>query len=222
MNILVISTHPDDETLGCGGTILKHKSNGDNVSWIIATSPHVPAWSEETVAGKLREVEAVSKAYGMDDVSRLEFPSAMLDTLPMNEVIRSLDSKISDVRPEIGYLVHGGDVHSDHQVISNAALAVLKPFKMGKFGVRKVLAYETLSSTDAAYQAPGSAFLPNVYMDISAFIDRKIAIMEIYESECQADPLPRGPSAIKALARFRGATIGAEYAEAFVLIREIG
>lgn len=222
MKVLVISTHPDDETLGCAGTILKHKKNKDSVYWIIATSPHTPTWSEEIISKKFQEIEAVSKAFNMDNVDKLGFPAALMDTLPITEVINSLDSKISEINPDVVYLVHHGDVHTDHQVVFNATLAVLKPFKMVKFGVKRILAFETLSSTDAAHLTPSSAFLPNIFVDISDFIDGKLEIMGIYESEFQSDPLPRGKSAISALARFRGATIGTEYAEAFMLIREIG
>jgi LmbE family N-acetylglucosaminyl deacetylase len=87
--------------------------------------------------------------------------------------------------------------------------------------VRRVLCYETLSSTEAAPSRPDRAFIADVFSDITPFLDRKIEMMGLYESEAQADPFPRGPSAIRALARYRGATIGVEYAEAFMLIREL-
>ena len=222
MKVLVISTHPDDETLGCAGTLLKHKKNEDSLHWIIATTPHTPKWSEEVIVRKELEIETVSGAYRMDSVQKLGFPTVMLDTLPITDVIGALETKISKINPDIIYLVHGGDVHTDHQVVFNATLAVLKPFKMSRIGVKKILAFETLSSTDAAYQSPSSAFLPNIYIDISDFMDDKLDIMRKYESEAQPDPMPRSNSAITALARFRGATIGTEYAEAFMLIREIG
>ena len=128
---------------------------------------------------------------------------------------------IASVRPEVVYLVHEGDVHTDHRAVFMAAMSVLKSFYMKRENVRRVLSYETLSSTEAAVPSHTRSFTPDVYCDITPYIDRKTAIMALYASEAQPDPLPRGPSAIRALARYRGATIGVEYAEAFKLIREI-
>jgi LmbE family N-acetylglucosaminyl deacetylase len=221
MKVLVISTHPDDETLGCAGTILKHKNNGDSVHWIIATSPHTPAWSDETIARKKQEIETVSATYNMDNVYKLGFPAAMLETLPLTEIIKALETRISEINPDVVYLVHGGDIHSDHRVTFNAATSAIKSFKMADLGIKRILCFETLSSTEAGPQIPVSAFTPNVFVDISDFIDQKIEIMNLYATEVQDDPLPRGPAAIKALARYRGATIGVQYAEAFMLIREL-
>jgi hypothetical protein len=118
-------------------------------------------------------------------------------------------------------LIHQGDIHTDHFAAFTATLSVLKSFYMNRFGVRRVLSYETLSSTEAAPAHPGRVFIPGVYSDISPYIEEKIRIMQLYDSEIHADPLPRGPSAIRALARYRGATIGVPYAEAFMPIREV-
>ena len=103
----------------------------------------------------------------------------------------------------------------------NATLAVLKPIYMEALGVRRVLSYETLSSTEEAPPGIGQAFVPNILSDITPHVDRKIEIMNLYETEIHPDPLPRGPSAIRGLARYRGATRGVEYAEAFMLVREL-
>ena len=100
-------------------------------------------------------------------------------------------------------------------------MSVLKPFYMARLGVKRVLCYETLSSSDAAPPRWERAFVPNVFAEITPYIDRKIEIMRMYESEIHEDPMPRGPSAIRALARFRGAIISAQYAEAFILVREL-
>jgi LmbE family N-acetylglucosaminyl deacetylase len=100
-------------------------------------------------------------------------------------------------------------------------MSVLKPFYMQRRGVRRVLGYETLSSTDAAPPRSDRAFVPNVFSDITPYIDRKLEVMALYATEVQPEPMPRSASAIRALARFRGSTISAEYAEAFTLIREV-
>jgi LmbE family N-acetylglucosaminyl deacetylase len=221
MNVLVIAAHPDDETLGCGGTLLKHVSAGDEVSWLVVTQAHEPQWPSETIDLKAEEVERVASAYGFARYERLGFPSSRLDVTPRAQLIDAIARVIEQCRPSVVYVVHAGDVHGDHADVFDATLVVLKAFRMRTLGTRRVLAYETLSSTDAAPPAPERVFMPTVFSDMTDFLERKLEIMALYESEAQADPLPRGPSAIRALARLRGATIGVEYAEAFRLVREL-
>lgn len=221
MRVAVISVHPDDETLGCGGTLLKHKGAKDDLFWLIATQASLPKWSAEVLERKSKEIEKVAKAYGVTKFFKLGFPATRLDQVPQTEMMTPLREILETVKPEIVYLIHAGDIHTDHHAFFNATLSVLKPFYMRQLGVRKILSFETLSSTDAAPPHPSRAFIPNVFCDITPYIDRKIEIMSAYETETQADPMPRGPSAIRALARFRGATIGVDYAEAFMLLREI-
>ncbi|HKG45145.1 MAG TPA: PIG-L deacetylase family protein [Pyrinomonadaceae bacterium] len=221
MRILVIAPHPDDETLGCGGSLLKHKSNGDSLSWLVATRGHEPQWSAEVLEQKEREISAVAAAYGFDNTFRLNFPAIKLDKVPMEEIIAAVRDAVTDAKPDCVYLNHCGDVHSDHRVLFEATMSVLKPFYSGKHGVKRVLSYEVFSSTDAAPVNPARAFLPNVFIDVSEFIETKLEIMALYESELQASPLPRALDSLRALARVRGATIGVEYAEAFMLVREV-
>ena len=221
MRVLVICAHPDDETLGCGGTMLKHVAAGDELTWAIATQAHEPQWSRETIELKAVEVDRVAEAYGVARHVRLGFPSSRLDVTPRSELMAAVGGVVEQARPELVYVVHPGDVHGDHADVFEATLGVLKAFRMGTLGVRRVLAYETLSSTDAAPPSPARAFLPTVFSDVSDRLERKLEIMAFYESEAQPDPLPRGPEAIRALARLRGATVGVRYAEAFTLVREL-
>jgi LmbE family N-acetylglucosaminyl deacetylase len=169
---------------------------------------------------KADEVARVAQAYGAK-FFKLGFPNAKLDTIGTNDLMKPIEGLIEDIRPEVVYLLHDGDVHTDHHALSIAVMSVLKPFYMARRGIRRILGYETLSSTDAAPQRGERVFLPNVYSDITPFFERKLDIMRLYESEIHAEPMPRSPSAIRALARFRGSTISAEYAEAFTLIREV-
>ena len=221
MNVLAISAHPDDETLGCGGTLLRHRADGDNLHWIVVTQAHTPKWSQEVIDRKAAEVTAAATAYSMQSVQKLGMPTIRLDTVPLEEIISGLGRIIEKIRPEIVYLPHQGDVHTDHHAVFLGAMSVMKAFRMRALGVKRVLSFETLSSTEAAPPLAPRAFVPNVYTDISKHIDRKIEIMNMFASETQPDPFPRGPSAIRALGRFRGASIGVEYAEAFMLIREV-
>lgn len=221
MRVLVIAPHPDDETLGCGGSLLKHKSNGDSISWLVATRGHEPQLPAELLEQKENEIKAVGAAYGFENTFRLNLPTIKLDTIPLDEIIVAIRDAITDSKPDYVYLNHFGDVHSDHRVVFEATMSVLKPFYSGKHGVSKVLSYEILSSTDAMPANPARAFVPNVFTDVTEFLERKLEIMSLYESELQPFPLPRALESMRALARYRGATIGAEFAEAFMLVREV-
>lgn len=219
--VLAISVHPDDETLGCGGTLLKHRAQGDKLHWLIVTQACEPHWPGDLIRRKALEVERVAAAYDMAQYYKLDFMPTRLDITPQSDLIDSIRAVINRVRPQIVYLIHEGDVHSDHHAVFTATLSVIKAFYMNRFGVRRVLSYETLSSTEAAPAHPTRWFMPGVYSDISLYMEEKIRIMQLYESEIHADPLPRGPSSIRALARYRGATIGVPYAEAFMPVREV-
>ena len=221
MKILAIAAHPDDETLGCGGTLLKHRENGDDVSWLIVSKAHEPQWSADAIAKKAEEVEAVSRRLGVSAHRHLTCPAAALDTVPLADLIEEIRGFVHEVRPDIVYLVHRGDVHTDHRLVYEATMSVIKPFHMKRLGVRRVLCFETPSSTDAAPPSASSAFVPNVFVDVSDFLEAKLELLELYASEAQPDPMPRGPSAVRAWSRARGATIGVEYAESFMLVREL-
>ena len=220
MEVLVISAHPDDETLGCGGTLLKHRESGDRISWVVATVCHEPQWSRDLIERKAAEVDRVAAAYAAR-LFKLGFPNAQLDTIGTHELMTPIERVIEEVRPKVVYLLHAGDIHTDHLALSTAVMSVLKPFYMARRGISRILGYETLSSTDAAPQRGERVFMPNVYSDITPYLERKIEIMGLYESEIHAEPMPRSRSAIRALARFRGSTVSTEYAEAFMMIREV-
>ena len=221
MRVLVIAPHPDDETLGCGGTLLKHIAAGDSVSWVIVTKAYEPRWPATVIARREQQIEQVSAAYGFEERFRLSFPAARLDNVPLEEVMAALDEIVTEVRPDWIYTVHAGDVHSDHRAVYEATIAAVKSFNSANKGVSRLLSYETISSTDAAPPAPATVFLPNVYCDITPFLERKLEIMALYEGEVHPYPLPRALESIRALARFRGATVAAEYAESFMLLREL-
>lgn len=221
MNVLAISAHPDDETAGCGGALLAHRDRGDALYWLILTKAYAPRWTDAVIETKEREVEAVAGAYGMKDVFWPGLKTTTLESIGLNAVIDPIREAVEQVRPEVVYTVHRGDIHTDHQVVFDATTIVLKPFYMRKLGVGRLLSFECLSSTEAAPPMPERHFAPQVFQDVSPYLERKLEVMALYESEAQPDPYPRGPSAIRALARYRGATISVEYAEAFMLIQEV-
>lgn len=219
--VLAIATHPDDETLGCGGTLLNHKDRGDDLYWLIVTSAWEPDYSRGAVQKQEQQVQAVKTAYPFTGTEWLRFPTIRLETVPINELITRLREVIRQIGPEVVYVPSPFDVHTDHRVVFNAAIAVMKPFYMRSLGIRRVLSCEVPSETDAGPPSLRDGFVPQVFSDISATVERKLAIFKLYDSEIQPEPLPRSLSAIRALVRHRGATAGVEYAEAFMLVREI-
>ncbi len=221
MKILVISAHPDDETLGCGASLLKHQESGDEIHWLIVTSPHSPQWNNAVIEEKKVEVSSVKLAYNMTSLTRLDFPAAQLETVPLSNIIDGIRDCVNSIKPNQIYTVYGGDVHTDHQIVYRSTMSVLKPSCMQDFNVRKILAFETLSSTEANTPYLDTTFTPNIFNDITQFIEQKLQIMKLYKSELQEGSQPRSIDAIRALSHYRGVTIGVPYAEAFILCREL-
>jgi len=219
VKILCIATHPDDETLGCGGTLLRHIAEGDSVHWMIATEARLEDFGRNYAAARPTLIRKVAEAYGFAGTVTLGFPAARLAEVADKNLIERFAREIPAVAPDVVYLNHGGDAHSDHRRVFAAVTAALKSFRAGK-SVRRILAYETLSETEQAPAGFMLPFAPNVFVDITSFLERKIGLFDLYETERQPFPLPREASAIRALARVRGATVGVESAEAFMLVRE--
>ena len=218
---LFIAVHPDDETLGCGGTILKHKAQGDEIYWMTitnATKNHPLMFSDEFVEFRSKLVDQVSEAYGFTKTFKLDFPTQMLQSVDLKDLIVAIDSVINDVKPNIIYMPFRGDVHSDHRISFEAIYACTKSFR--KPFLEKLYMLEALSETEFSPAISGATFVPNVYVDITEYIEQKLAIMSIYEKEIMAEPYPRSLSSIKALTRTRGSRAGVMYAEAFMLLYE--
>jgi len=219
--VLFIAVHPDDETLGCGGTIFKHKQQGDEIYWLIITAmtpDHPYRFSAEVINKRSDEINSVADAYGFTETVQLGFPTILLDEINFRELVKEIDSALTALQPQIIYLVNRSDVHSDHRVTFEAVSSCTKSFR--KPFIEKILMYETLSETEFAPALNENAFIPNVFTDISEYMDDKLAVMSTYASELMPDTMPRSYSAIKALAAYRGSRIGVAYAEAFVLLFE--
>jgi N-acetylglucosamine malate deacetylase 1 len=218
MKILVVAPHPDDETLGCGGTLFRHKQEGDELYWVIVTCINVEAgWTKEDVKKRDEEIASVKNKYGFRDVFEFNSPTTKMDTLPISDVIKKITNVYSAVKPEIIYVPFSNDVHTDHQLISKAFQSTFKWFRYPH--IKKVLMYETLSETDFNFMG-NKTFRPNVFNNISRFLDDKIEVMKIYSDEMGEFPFPRSEKTIRSLANLRGSQAGYEAAEAFELVFE--
>ena len=218
--VLAVAVHPDDETLGCGGALLKHKNDGDDIYWLIITSVNVEnGWKKEKVESRRREIDSVSNMYGFSATHNLGFPTTRLDTIPMKDLISEISKIIQKVEPGLIYIPNRSDIHTDHQVAFKAIMSCTKVFR-NSF-IRKILMYECLSETEFSPALPADAFIPNVFIDITGFLEEKIKVMKMYRGEMGTFPFPRSEENIRALATYRGATAGVEAAEAFVLLKEV-
>lgn len=218
--VIIISPHPDDETIGCGGTLLKHISNGDQVSWIIVTDmKEISGVNKKTLDKRNEEIVEVSKKYGFHKTFKLGFPATLLDTLPKRDLISSLANAINEIKPEILYLPNENDIHTDHEQVFIASSAFTKSFRFPY--IKDIYVYHTLSETEFNLNPNQTSFKPNYFVDISDYLDEKLAIMKIYESELGKHPFPRSIEAIKSLATLMGSISNTNYAEGFVIIKQI-
>jgi len=208
--VLVISVHPDDETLGCGGTLLKYKQAGDEVFCVFVTEGNQ---EQALLIPKLQHL------YSFDKVFSLKFPEITLEDISLSKIIPKLSDVIREIHPSIVFLPNRSDPHSDHRRAFDACQACIKTFRYPY--IRKVLMCEVQSETDFSPALPENVFIPNVFIDISEVIDRKMTILEVFASELLNYPATRSLDSIKAHHRYRGSQANCEYAEAFMLLKEI-
>ncbi|PHR70032.1 MAG: GlcNAc-PI de-N-acetylase [Arcobacter sp.] len=214
--VLVIAVHPDDETLGCGGTLLKHKSKNDQIHWLICTNINKEHPYYDV---RQKEIQKVQKMYDFDSTHQLNLPTMKIDEYSFSYLIDKISAVINEIKPNIIYLPFKSDVHSDHRKIFEASFSCTKSFRYPF--IKKIYMMETLSETEFSPSTKEDAFVPNVFVDISNFFDLKLKIVTIFKSEINLHPFPRSLKNIEALATLRGATSNCTYAESFMLLKEI-
>lgn len=214
MNIIVISAHPDDEIIGCGGTLIKHRERGDNIAWIIVTKAFENQGFKKTwIRNRQKEIESVAKRLKINEVYQLDYPTMTLSSNSLVNLVPEIAKIFKHYQPNIVYVMNRSDAHSDHRVCFQATMTCTKSFRYPS--IKKVLMYECISETEFAPAISSNQFLPNYFVDISKCFQEKIQLLNIYESEIGQHPFPRSNKNTEALAIFRGATAGVEYAEAF-------
>jgi LmbE family N-acetylglucosaminyl deacetylase len=216
-NVLVISPHPDDETLGAGGTILRHKDFGDNLYWCnITNMKEEYGYSAYDIKRRNREIERVIKAYDFNEFFDLGLKPTFLTDNDIPILIERLKNIISKVKPDILYVPFYADAHSDHRVVFKALQPFFKSFRYPF--IKRVLMMEIISETDHQFT---NQFIPNVFIDISDYIEKKLEIFKIYETEVGEHPFPRSVDNLKNLAFYRGSQCNCKYAEGFMLLKEV-
>jgi LmbE family N-acetylglucosaminyl deacetylase len=223
--ILVVAAHPDDEVLGCGGTIARLAAEGAYVAIAVLGEGITSRYEDRAAAEpellvQLRhDAERAGELLGAADVSLHDLPDNRFDTVPLLDVVKLVEELVDRFEPETVYTHHGGDLNVDHGVVHRAVLTATRPVQGNR--VRRILAYEVPSSTDWAFQQFEPQFRPTSFVDVTTTLERKAEAMRAYRSEARPYPHPRSEQALAALARRRGAAAGFEAAEAFELIREL-
>lgn len=229
-NVVVVAAHPDDEVIGCGGTIARLAAAGASVRVLLLadgiesrhpsgtlTAGHAAAHAE--LDARRAAARASVKALGATAIEFGEFPDNRMDTVSLLDVVQTIERVLHQHRPDTVLTHHAGDVNVDHQRVHDAVIAACRP-QPGHF-VRTLLFFEVASSTE--WQPPGSApaFAPNCFVDIAAFLETRRRALEAYHAEMRPWPHPRSYEALDHLARWRGATVGFEAAEAFMVGRHL-
>lgn len=224
--VLVVAAHPDDEVLGCGGTIARHVELGDEVHVMIlgegitSRDPRRDRPGREGDLARLdRSIAEAAKALGVAKVHRSYLPDNRFDSLHLLDVIKEVERAIEGVSPGYIYTHHAGDLNVDHRITHQAVVTAARPLPGGC--VNSILAFEVPSSTE--WQGAGSdlPFTPQVYQEVTGTLKKKLRALAAYRTEIRPFPHPRSLRAVEALARYRGTIVGVDAAEAFILVRAV-
>ena len=224
--VLVVASHPDDEVLGVGGTTCAHAAAGHTVEVVIVADGVTSRHHEETSENMKSELtnlkqaaEKAAQTLGTGAPRFLGLPDQRLDTLPFLDIVRLIEKVVADVRPEIVYTHHSNDLNRDHRIVHNAVLTACRP--LPDSSVTLIRCFETLSSTNWTSPNSHSNFIPTDFVDITRHLEEKLAALTHYQAEMRAFPHARSLKAVRALAAWRGATVGRAAVEAFVCARRI-
>lgn len=215
MKILVFAPHNDDEVLGVGGTIAKYVQEGHDV-YVCEVTKSAP---EEKLKIIRDEAANAHKVLGIKQTFFLDFPVVRLNEIPIMDLNAEFVRVVNAAKPDIAFIPHKGDMHKDHFVVSHCAMVAMRP--IGEHIVKEIYAYETLSETEWNIPSVENAFIPNVWIDISDYIEVKLKAMNCYKSQLMQPPHPRSNEIIRSLSVVRGSTVNVAHAESFMLIRKI-
>ena len=218
MNVVVVAPHPDDEVIGVGGTIAKHVRNGDDVYVIVATRGDSVFYSHDYVEIGRQQQKEADDVLGVKEIVYLDLPSPTLDTRLHAELVREIQNGIKAFSPREIYIPHYGDMHMEHRMVEEACMVALRP---KEFEELTIYGYEVPSETGWNVPCPHNEFIPNVYveLDVAEIEAKRTALLKL-DSQMNKYPSARSVEAIENLAKYRGNTVGASFAEAFMLIRQ--
>ncbi|MDQ5988524.1 MAG: putative N-acetyl-alpha-D-glucosaminyl L-malate deacetylase 2 [Syntrophus sp. SKADARSKE-3] len=222
--ILVIAAHPDDEVLGCGGTIARYAREGCRCHILFMAEGATarkgdPDAAQKNVLALRKSAQKAAQSLGAVDVEFCRFPDNRMDGVDLLDVVRKVEESLERIKPAIVFSHHHGDLNIDHRMTAQAVETATRP--LPGCSVKELYAFEVLSSTEWAFSRAADYFAPDCFTDIGKTIDIKLKALAAYTSEKRCFPHPRSREAVTSLARFRGAQSGLEAAEAFRLVRRI-
>lgn len=222
-SILVVAAHPDDEVMGCGGTIARHAEVGDEVMVLFLSDGVGSRYSDRDMSQALKirrkQAEHAANILGITSVIFLDFPDNQMDQVSLLQVVRAIEEVVHSCSPETIYTHHAGDLNIDHEVTHRAVMTACRPEP--NRCTREIFSFEILSSTGWAGHATGKAFIPHRFISIESQLEKKLAAMAAYKDELRDYPHARSEEGIRSQARSRGASVGVPYAEAFCVEREL-
>ena len=226
MTTLVIAAHPDDELLGCGASIAKWINAGEEVHILIMAEGATSRTVNRNIEQKSEELSLLTKSaqqaaqiIGAKSLKLSGFPDNRMDSIDLLDIVKVIESEIELLQPKTVVTHHSGDLNIDHRIVHQAVMTACRPIP--NHIVRRLLTFETLSSTEWQTTSFTTPFQPNWFEDVTKTIDRKMEALEAYHSEMREWPHARSLQSIEYLARSRGASIGCKAAEAFMLLRNI-
>ena len=218
--ILVVAAHTDDEALGCGGTIARHVAEGDTVyaAFLADGVTSRPNSDGEELKQRSAAAERAHEILGIKGTYLLNFPDNRMDSIPLLDIVQKLENVIAEVQPQVVYTHHYGDLNVDHRITHQAVLTACRPVPGSS--VKEIYAFEVLSSTEWGMLGM-TPFNPNVFIDISNYLESKFQALAAYELEMREEPHARSLANARRLAEFRGSCVGLEAAEAYSLVRKV-
>jgi LmbE family N-acetylglucosaminyl deacetylase len=223
MSILCVVAHPDDEVLGVGGTLARHAADGDEVH-ICILSDGVTSRYDETDAADAEIKQRRQRAQQAADtlgatVSLHGFPDNSFDTVPLLDIVQTIEAEIAEHEPDTVYTHHYGDLNVDHELSCRATITATRP--LAKSDIKRVLAFETLSASEWSVPSPDNAFQPTSFVNVSDYLDIKADALSVYQRELRDPPHPRTVDTVVKNAEVWGSKAGVSAAEPFEVLREV-
>ena len=219
--VLIIVAHTDDETIGLGGTIARHLSNGEEVYALSMTDGVSSRNSYENIEKKERLESAfyASKVLGFKWLKPLEYKDNELDSVSLLKIIKDIEKVKSSINPNLIYTHSAADLNIDHRIVNQSVLTAFRPQTNEHW--REIRTFEIPSSTDYGHKSVTNYFSPNLYIDITEYWDLKLKALKKYFAEIREYPHSRSYEGIENIAKYRGNQVGLRYAESFEVIRKI-
>lgn len=221
---LVVAAHPDDEVLGCGATIARLSHEGWKVHVLIVAEGATSRAEKRDIEAKSGELSALAKCaeeankiLGAASVKLLSLPDNRMDSIDLLDIVKIVEEYVLKYKPSLIFTHHAGDVNIDHKILHDAVIAACRP--QPNYSVKELLFFEVPSSTEWRPASSGIYFTPNYFYDVSEHISKKLSALSAYQPEMRSFPHPRSVDAVNHLARWRGASVGCEASEAFMLGR---